>query len=370
MIRKLVVVGALAVAPATLRADFSYVETTRLTGGMIAQISRSLGGLSKSLRKITEPQTTQVYVKGDRMAQVGPTEAQIWDLSKETVTLVNYEEKTYATITLAEMKEASEKLLQRINKSKNRNSNDPELNVKFDVKQTGKVRTIAGMEAREALLTMILEGKDKKSGQTAATEMMSSIWLVNSVPGHEELQEFYRKMGAKMAGRWGMSALDRQAEILAGSDPKMVEWAQKMAKEAEKLNGLHVLQIMKYGSGLDPAKASEITDPSTMPEGPTAGQVAGKAAEESVVGALGRALPGGLGRLGGFGRRNRDKEKEQPAPPPNPQTQPQGAAVLMEMVTELSNFSTAAVDPSKFDIPAGFKKVEHPMAKLAREDRR
>jgi hypothetical protein len=359
----------LLLAPATLLADFSYTETTRLTGGMIAQLSRSLGGLSKSMRRITEPQTSNVYLKGDRLAHIGSNDAQIWDLSKESVTFIDFEKKTYSTMTLAEMKAAMEKAMQRAQKNaqnaREKEKSKAELNVKMDVKQTGKTKPISGMDAREVLMTMTMEVTDTKSGQSGATEMMSSIWIVDSVPGYEELTKFYQKMAEKMASTWGLNPLGRQAGMLAGTDPKMLEWAHQMAKEAEKLKGVHVMQIMKYGSGLDPAKASEVTDPSTMPEGPTKGEVAGKAAENSAAAALGRALPGGLGRFGGFGRRGKEKEKEQ-APPPQ-QAQPQGQAVLMEMVSESSNFSTSAVDASKLEVPAGFKQVEHPMQKMARE---
>jgi hypothetical protein len=38
----------------------------------------------------------------------------------------------------------------------------------------------------------------------------------------------------------------------------------------------------------------------------------------------------------------------------------------MEMTTELSGFSSAPVDPSKFEVPAGFKQVESEMMKAMR----
>jgi hypothetical protein len=36
------------------------------------------------------------------------------------------------------------------------------------------------------------------------------------------------------------------------------------------------------------------------------------------------------------------------------------------MTTETSGFSTAALDSSKFDVPAGFKKIESDMQKALR----
>jgi hypothetical protein len=128
--------------------------------------------------------------------------------------------------------------------------------------------------------------------------------------------------------------------------------------------------------GLDPNKAGEVSDPNSIPEGPTAGQIGGKAAEsgaksgaESVaLGRLGRSLPGGLGGLGGLGRRKKEQPQEQPQQQQQQQqqgqAQAQGSGVLMEMLTENSDFSTGAVDASKFAVPAGFEKVDHEMTRV------
>lgn len=364
---RLVMIGGLVLLPAALLADFSYTETTRMTGGMLVQMSRSLGGISKSMRQITEPHANSVYIKGDRMANIGDQSGQIWDLSKETITQIDFEKKTYSVITLAEMKAAMEKAMERANsqvkdQKERKGSDATDVDVKMDVKDTGNKKNIAGFDAHEVLMTITTEMKDKKSGETAATQMMSSIWLVESIPGHQELQAFYKKMAEKMASTWAANPMARQAGMMAASNPKMMEWAQKMAKEGEKMKGVHVMQVMKYGSGLDPAKAGEVTDPSTMPQGPTAGDVAKTQARDQALGGIVRGLPGGFGGLG----RRRSKEKEQPAEAQPQQGQAAPSGVLMEMVMQGSNYSTASVDASKFDVPAGFQKVESPMLKMAR----
>jgi hypothetical protein len=72
-------------------------------------------------------------------------------------------------------------------------------------------------------------------------------------------------------------------------------------------------------------------------------------------------IPGGFG---GFGRRKKKQEEPPPPPPPaqeNQQAAAANAGVLMEMVMEMNNFSTAPADSSKFNVPAGFKQVDHPM---------
>ena len=57
---------------------------------------------------------------------------------------------------------------------------------------------------------------------------------------------------------------------------------------------------------------------------------------------------------------------EIPAQPERPQAAPaaqQGGAapVMMEITTEMSGFSTSAIDPSKFEVPSGFKQIESQM---------
>ncbi|MGA8729780.1 MAG: hypothetical protein WB608_13600, partial [Terracidiphilus sp.] len=48
------------------------------------------------------------YVKGNRMARLGPDNSEIIDLDKETVTHVDHQKKQYYTITFQQMKEQLE----------------------------------------------------------------------------------------------------------------------------------------------------------------------------------------------------------------------------------------------------------------------
>ncbi|MFN7931674.1 MAG: hypothetical protein U0R19_00030 [Bryobacteraceae bacterium] len=368
-------------APALLLADFTYTETSRITGGVMAAMSRSLGGLSKSMRNMTEPQTKTHILKGNKMAEIGPKDGTIYDLDAGSITTIDFEKRTYSTITFEQMRQAMDRMMEK-NKGKMEESKakgkDPQMEADFkmDIKETGKTAMVSGFNSKEVLMTFILEGKDKKSGQTGALETMSSIWVAQEkIPGYEELQEFRKKLAMKYAGAFLNSSMAGFGAAMA-SDPRMREAAEKMAKEAEKLNGVHLRQITKMGSQLDPAKASEISDPNATPQGPTAGDVAGKAAEKGatdtaekqVLGRLGKI--GGIGGLGGFGRK-KPKQEQAPEPPPqqpaqNQQAQGQQSGILMEMVIESANFSNAPADGSKMAVPAGFQQVEHPMMKNAR----
>lgn len=379
--------GFVLAAPAMLLADFSYTETSRMTGGALMQMSRMLGGLSKSMRKVGEPTRSFVGVKGNKLVHSNDHDAQIWDLDAETITSIDFEARTYSTITFAQMKEAMEKAMQKAQsqmaeaKEKQEKAKDPnvDLNMKLDVKETGKVQNISGFNAKEVLMTIGMQATDKKTGEGGEMQTMTSIWVIEKVPGYEEINEFYLRMAKKMASNISPNTM-RQGMTMA-MDPRFKDSMEKMAKEMEKLKGFHAKQITKMGTNLDPAKASEITDPSTMPQGPTAGELASKgaenaatnSAERAAVGRLGRVgLPGGLGSVGGLGGFGRRKPKKEDAPPPPPaqekqQAQAPASGVLMEMVVESGDFSNAPVDTGKFAVPAGLKQVEHPMLKMARE---
>src|SRR5262245_29844124 len=100
--------------PALLVADFSYTEMTRITGGALMSMSRALGGLSKDMKKVGEPTISSVYLKGNRMATIDEHKGHIIDLDKETITDIDFDKKTYTTLTFAQMKEAMEKAMQKM----------------------------------------------------------------------------------------------------------------------------------------------------------------------------------------------------------------------------------------------------------------
>jgi hypothetical protein len=347
-----------------LFADFSYQQESKLTGGMLAGMMKVAGAFSKQAR---EPMRSTMAVKGNRMfSQTGNT-AQIIDLDKETITNVDFEKKTYSEMTLAEFAQAMEKMAQKMKQSKDADKVDMSFNA--SVKQTGQTKSLQGMDARQVILSMEMEGTDKDSGQKGGMMVISNMWLAK-VSGYDEISNFYKRMGEKIA--WmpgtGMMAMGR-SEVAKGFS--------ELYKEASKLDGMPIVQIVTMRPKLDPETEKQLTDAMAKqdptapkpeePQGPTAGQVAGDAAGNAAAGAVAGRL-GRLGGFGGFGRRKKQQEV-QPQPAPAEQQQqgaPQASGALLEMTMETSNFSTGPVDSSKFDVPAGFKKVESDMQKALR----
>ena len=374
MMRRLSLLGIFVLAAAgAARADFSYEQSTKITGGMMAGMMKFAGAFSKQAR---EPMQLTISVKGDRMAMISPKTINIIDLSAETMTDVDLEKRTYTVITFADLSRAMQKLAEKMGQS------DANVNFKADVKQTGASRTINGLQAKQTVLTLTMEGQDQKSGQTGAMNVVTDMWLAPDVPGYDEVRKFYTRMAEKLAFAPGMGSMSGMMGRQAG----MMKGMSELYKEASKMDGVPVLQVVRMGGTMEGVSEADLARAQADAERaqqnqappPTAGDVAGAAATSAAASRMGRlgGLAGGLGGggFGGFGRRKKEAQ-EQPA-----QTQSQTAAAapaqhgsgssasaatgtLMELTTELTAFSSAPVDSAKLSVPAGFKQVEHELQK-------
>ena len=81
--------AAAAMLPAPVRADFTYTETTQMTGGSMIAMMKMAGTFSKAARQIGEPTATTVIVKGNRMTRITPDHTEIIDLDKGTITQID-----------------------------------------------------------------------------------------------------------------------------------------------------------------------------------------------------------------------------------------------------------------------------------------
>jgi hypothetical protein len=131
--------------------------------------------------------------------------------------------------------------------------------------------------------------------------------------------------------------------------PDVAQGMAEVYKESAKLDGMPVFQTTTMGGeGTVPADGSS--------QQPAAQQQQPPADKPSVGGALGSALGGKFG----LGRKKPQQDTQAQAPPPSSGSS-SAAGVLLEMTTEMNDFSSNAVDPSQFEVPAGFKKVESEM---------
>lgn len=370
MHRKCMAAAALACLLAMpAAADFSYEQSSKITGGMMAGMMKVAGVFSKTAR---EPIRTAVLVKGDRMANVSAKNIQVIDLARETITDIDLDRKSYSVITFADMRRAMEEMSRKMAEQQKNNPNasgDVTFSAKVD--ETGETKVINGLTARQVILTLAVEGRDQKTGDTGAMNIVTDMFIAPRVPGYEEVTRFYTRMAEKMA----FSPMGGLGPMMR---PEMMRGLGQVYKEMAKLDGVPVVQVIRMGgaaTGTVPEGAEQSQQPAQP--APSAGQAAESAAASTAasaatsrMGRLGGAV-GGLGGLGGLGRRKKQQQEEQAqqAPPPQQQAAPQPgeraqmAGVLMELTTELTGFSAGPVDASKFEVPAGFKQVQNPLEK-------
>src|SRR4051812_27739671 len=153
MVNKLGVFCVAACLPASLLADFSYEQTTKMTGGAMMGMMRIAGAFSKQLR---EPIQGTVSIKGNKMVHSSKERAEVIDLDSETFTAIDFSKKTYSVMTFAEMAQLMEKTMQQMKDKKN-----GEAEFKVSLKSTGASKQISGYEAKEMLMTFNMEATDQ-----------------------------------------------------------------------------------------------------------------------------------------------------------------------------------------------------------------
>lgn len=333
-------------AASCLWADFSFQQTTQMTGGML----KSMAFLSKQLR---EPMRSTVSVKGDRMATISEFRGSIIDLAAETITEIDFQRKTYSVMTFAQMAAALE-ALQAKAQSRKGGGAEMQMTIQPSVKETGQTRVINGVETREVMLTIEFVATNSDNNQTGtAMATASDMWLAPDVPGYDEVRSFHQRMAAKLNWTPG-------GNPMLGSSQNSGKAMAEMYKEMSKLKGIAVLQVTKMNLGGAIPQGEQPSASSTPPPPPPDQQT--QQDKPGIGGALGR-----LGRLGGLGKKKQDDSStSQPAADSGQGQTPGGPPTMMETTTELSGFSSDAVDASKFDVPAGFKQVESPMMKSTR----
>jgi hypothetical protein len=118
----------------SLYGDFRYDETAKITGGMMAGMMKVVGVFSKQAR---EPINSTVAVQGNRMVRKYADHAEIIDLDAETMTEVNFQKKTWSVTTFAELRQAMEEALKKMEKDKSQ----PEMSFKGSVRKPARPGT-------------------------------------------------------------------------------------------------------------------------------------------------------------------------------------------------------------------------------------
>lgn len=347
MFRSRVTVAAtlclLAASTYSLRADVRADEKSRVEfGGVLGKMMNLFGG--KAAR---EGVTSTVAVKGDRKATFNDTTGQIVDLNEEKIYDLDFKKKTYKVTTFAElrrqMEEAERKAREDARKEEAKEQGKPssepaaekdksqkELEVDFDLKDTGQKKTINGFDTHEVLMTITVREKGKTLEQSGGMVLTSDMWLAPKATGMKEVADFDLRYAKKLAGPMVAGASPEQMAAALAIYPGVKDALARMNTENVKMDGTAVQTIVK----MDAVKSAEQV---AQEQKQSEQQQDSKGKQPASVG----------GMLGGFMAKKIAPKKAEGAQ--------KDRATFMTMTNEVLKL-TSEVAATDVAVPAGFKE--------------
>jgi hypothetical protein len=358
-------------------ADASYQQTTQITGGSLMSMMKMASVFSSKARGLDKPVVSTVLLHGNKMARIGPTTTEIIDLDNQTITNIDSEHHQYSVMTFEQMKEAMANAAKQAREHKSAPAQDTkgqDVQMSFHAKVTnsGATRQIDGQEAKQALLTITMDAQPTDASKADASQpngalaIASEMWLIPEAAGYEEIRDFNMRLAKELAANMDMGAFSAMFSAQPGASDAMAD----LQKESSKMTGIPVVQITRMGmttNGQPLPPPSDTTTDAGNASSPEA-KKAGESSANDRLASLGKMM-GNASALGGFmhHKKSQNTDQESSTSPSSARSSssdstPQ-AATLLEMKTEMSNFSSGAVDLSKFEIPAGYQKKVDPRVK-------
>ena len=332
----LVITALVALTAATINADVMKEERTHFKfEGALGRVAGLFGG--KAAR---EGLVSTVAVKGDRRMTRTDNTAQIVDLTEEKVYELDLRRKTYKVVTFDELRrqarEAEEKARREARTAREdkpaaeADGREPQVEIDFDLKESGQTRSIAGHETREVVMTVAVREKGKTLEQAGGMLLVTSLWLA---PGLEHLQsdaEFERRFAQKVYGD-ALSSVEARQQMAAALAmyPGMQAAMERMSRERVNVSGIPLLTTMTVQAVKSEQQVAEEQ----------------RAAADDGGGGTG-------GGLGGMLARRMARKKESP----DAGAQPSNRATILTSTNEVLKISDSVSD-GDLALPAGFKEA-------------
>jgi hypothetical protein len=336
------VVFAFVAASSPLSADIRTDQKVRFQlGGAIGKL---VNMFSKGAR---EGSTSVVAVKGNRKATLSDTTGQIIDLSEEKIYDLDMKKKTYKVTTFAQIRKEMEDAKREAeknareqaredaregggrgdNKPAEKDPNAKEVEVDFDVKNTGASKSINGFNTSQAIVTITVREKGKTLDQGGGMVMVTDLWLAPNAPSTKELMDFEMKYAEKIYGPMVIGASAQDMAMAMAMYPQIKPALDKMRAEGGKMpQGTAILTEMRMEAV--PPGAANTTAAAPAPAEP--------------------ARKGLGGMLGGL------KKMAEGQKAADPNAKPQRAMILSTTIEMLK--LTTDVDAASVALPAGFRE--------------
>jgi hypothetical protein len=330
--------SALAILAVTLspslNADVRTDEKTRVEfAGPLGRVVSIFGG--KAAR---EGVTSTVAVKGDRKVTLNDTTSQIVDLREEKVYDLDLKKKSYRATTFAELRrkleEARKKAAENASKEQGKpqpaaDKNQKQMEIDFDVKNTGQKKTINGFDTHQVVMTVTVREKGKKLEESGGLLLTADMWLAPRIAAMKEVVEFDQRYARAVYGSMMAGVSAEQMATAMAMYPMMKDAVAKMSAEGAKMDGTAILTT------------------TTTEAVKSADQIAEEAKQNQNPDDAKASPSGGVsGVLGGFARRAMKKKAE---------GDPQTRATFFTSTHELLKVATD-VSAAEVAVPDAFKE--------------
>jgi hypothetical protein len=322
---------------ATLRADVKTQEKSQIKfSGMLGKMVGMFGG--KDAREGT---VSTVAVQGDRKATTTGQTGQIIDLAEEEIYNLDLDDKSYTVITFAEMRRQMQEAQQRAKKEapkasekaeEKKQGDEPQVEVDFNIKETGQRKTINGYDTRQIIMTIVVREKGKTLEQAGGMVLTADSWLAPAIAAMKEVADFDLRYMQKLYGPVVSAESMTQMATALAMYPALTDAMRRFQKEKVNLDGTVISSLVTFDAVKSAEQATQ----------------ASKQAEESG----GPPSMGGL--LSGIGRRMARKKANDQLNTEGGSKDPNRATV-MTMTTEVVKIEPA-VAAADLQIPAGFKR--------------
>jgi hypothetical protein len=288
--------------------------------GMLGRMFNLFGG-----KAAKEGIVSTTAVKGDRKATMSEDSGRLVDLSQEKVYEIDMKKKTYTVKTFdeirREMREAQERAAKDAQKEqgKQEKAEQPqkEVEVDFDVKETGQKKTIAGYDAREVIITITVREKGKALDDSGGLVITADNWLGPQVPQMKEVSDFEVRYWKQLQGPEAAAISAQQMAAIMAMYPMVKQGMERLQKEGTKLQGTPLATSTTF----EAVKSKE--------------QMTQESQNKESGG-------GGLGGMLARKMMKKDGDVKQ-------------RATIFTINSEVQEISTS-VSPADIDIPAGFKQ--------------
>ncbi len=307
-------------------------------GGAIGKLVNMFGG--KGAR---EGVTTIVAVKGNRKATMSDSTGQIIDLTEEKIYDLDIKRQTYKVTTFAQlradMERARREAEQRAKEAAptepsapstpaQKDPNQKEVEIDFDLKNTSATRNINGFDTRQSVMTITVREKGKTLDESGGIVVTTDLWLAPKAPSTKDLAEFDMRYAKQVYGPMVTGASAQDMAMAMAMYPQIKPALDRMRAEGTKLDGTAILTEMRM-EAVPPGAANTTAAPPPPPE--------------QKKGGLGGML-GGLKKMAEANQNNSGNAK------------PQRSIFLTTSIEMLK--LTTDVTADAVAIPAGFKETK------------